>query len=344
MKTALSLVLLTLFIGGSIYLFLQKPAPKKYLDLIVEAEPLDIKKGPTKVLFVGDIMLDRSIRRVIDEKGFDYILNDVRSIFTDKNLIIGNLEGTITENDSIAVINNKILHFTFATSTAADLRRVGFDGVSLANNHTLDFYQAGFDETKDNLNKAGIFSYGHPLNNQNLSYIKVIDDKRFCFLGYHSLYNASTTNVINEIYRIRPNCDYLTVFSHWGIEYEDIESQDQRYQAHAFVDAGADLVIGAHPHVIQPIEIYNNKAIFYSLGNFIFDQDFSLKTRQGIAVELSLDDKNQVFKIIPIEMYKGKLYFPELESFQPRINILASELSSDLKKGIESNLLLNLNK
>ncbi len=337
MKTFLPLILLTLLISVSLYLFLQKPAQQKYIDLIVDEKSPNQPASQVKLLFVGDIMLDRGIRKIIDQNGFDYILKDISSIFSDKDLVIGNLEGTITTNDSISAVNNQILHFTFATSTTIDLERTGFDVVSLANNHTLDFYQAGFDETKNNLQKAGVFSFGHPLNNQSLTYQTKVNDEDICFVGYHSLYNSTTTHVLNELSRLQPRCSYVVLFAHWGIEYEDTESDEQKDQAHLFIDSGADLVIGAHPHVIQPIEIYKNKAIFYSLGNFIFDQDFSLKTRQGIALELVLDEENQTFKMIPIEMYRGRVYFPEKDIFKPRMNILLSKLQQDLSNQINQN-------
>jgi gamma-polyglutamate biosynthesis protein CapA len=342
MRAFLSLVAVGLLIGGSIYLVLQKPAPEKYANLIPKDILINEKPESVKILFVGDIMLDRGIRKVIDEKGFDYIVDDIKSIFSKKDLVIGNLEGTITHNDSVSIVNNKILHFTFATSTAIELKKIGFSGVSLANNHTLDFYQAGFDETKYNLQQASIFSFGHPLNNQNLSYKILINDLNICFVGYHSLYNASTTNILNEITNTKPKCNYLVVFAHWGIEYEDFENIDQQTQAHLFIDSGADLVIGAHPHVIQPIEIYKNKAIFYSLGNFIFDQDFSLKTRRGIAVEINLENATQTFKIIPLEITKGKLSFVNNEDFLSSLEILKSQLSLNQVKDLTDSMTLRL--
>lgn len=341
MKTLLSLLLTGLLVGSSIYLFLEKPAPKKYLELVTKEEPLR-QNNSVNILFVGDIMLDRGIRKVINENGFGYILNDVKDMFQNHDLIIGNLEGTITENQSIAIKNNQILRFTFSTTTARELKKAGFSGFSLANNHTLDFYQAGYDETRKNLSEAGLFSFGSPLNNQKISHEILIKNKKLCYIGYHSLYSSTTTSVIKEINTLKGQCDFIVVMSHWGEEYEDFENEHQRAQAHSFIDAGADLIIGHHPHVIQPIEIYKNKAIFYSLGNFIFDQDFSLKTRRGIGVDLIVGEKTLTFKIIPIEMYKGKLYFSNLNDFSEQINILISKLSNSEKASILENLTIEL--
>ncbi len=324
-----------ILIGGSIYFFLQKPAPIKYIALVSKNLPKAEEKNTT-ILFTGDIMLDRAIRNVINEKGFDYIFEDIKSIFSGNDLVVGNLEGTITENESVAVKNNNILHFTFATTTAKELKDLGFSGFSLANNHSLDFYQAGFIETKNNLDNAGLFSFGHPLNNQNLSYEQKINGENICFVGYHSLYATSTVNIINEINKIKSECDFLIIFSHWGVEYQDEESEDQRNEAYEFIDNGADLVVGAHPHVIEPIEIYKNKAIFYSLGNFIFDQDFSLRTRQGIVVKVTLIKEKVNFEIIPLEMWKGKLYFPTEENFKAERDLLFSKLKPDFNASLYS--------
>ncbi len=347
MKKILKFFYLLLGIGivvSSIYLFLQKPAPEKYINKINELNPIKSLPKSTEILFVGDIMLDRSIRKVIDEKGFDYIFNEIKPIFLNVNLAIGNLEGTVTENESISIKNNKILRFTFATSTAQHLKELGFDGFSLANNHSLDFYQSGLEETTDNLNNAGLFSFGHPLNNQNLSYSKEIGKEKFCFVGYHSLYDSDTSAVLNEIRMLKPKCSFITVSAHWGIEYEANESQDQQLQAKSFVDVGADLVIGHHPHVIQPIEIYKGKAIFYSLGNFVFDQNFSLATRQGITVRVILEEKNITYKIIPIEIYRGKLYFPVEKNLNSTLLVLSSKLNIDLQNQINSNKEIIINR
>ncbi|HFC36337.1 MAG TPA: hypothetical protein ENJ49_01525, partial [Candidatus Moranbacteria bacterium] len=94
--------------------------------------------------------------------------------------------------------------------------------------------------------------------------------------------------------------DFIVVYSHWGREYKLVNSERQQKLAHQFIDAGADLIIGAHPHVVQPIEIYKNKAIFYSLGNFVFDQYFSDNVRSILGVGVLLENKKIKFTLIPL--------------------------------------------
>ena len=101
----------------------------------------------------------------------------------------------------------------------------------------------------------------------------------------------------------------MLVFPHWGIEYEPIHSSAQEKLAHAWIDAGADLVIGGHPHVTQDAEIYKNKPIFYSLGNLLFDQDFSDPTQRGLIIAGKITDDNIELVLLPTI---SKKYKPEL--------------------------------
>lgn len=287
---------------------------------------------PVDILFTGDIMLDRIVRKTIQTKGFEASFEKVKSIFEGTDLAIGNLEGTITANPSVSVKDFSVLRFTFEPTVASELKKLGFSGFSLANNHSLDFGQDGFIETQANISQAGLFSFGSPSNDVNLSEDIEIQGQKICFVGYHGLYKESTSPVVNEIQAIRSQCDYVTIFAHWGTEYTDVPTAAQRREGRAFIDAGADLVIGSHPHVVEPVEIYKGKAIFYSLGNFIFDQDFSLATRQGLAVRMTLAATSTTFHMIPIEMRRSTLSFPEKEAFQSRMNVLVSELPQELKR------------
>ena len=95
-------------------------------------------------------------------------------------------------------------------------------------------------------------------------------------------------NVLEDIAAVRDEVDVVILTLHWGIEYQHLPESYQSQMAKDFIDAGADVIIGHHPHCIQGVETYHGGLIFYSLGNFIFDQDWSLQTRQGLALELEL--------------------------------------------------------
>lgn len=294
------------------------------------------KIEPIKILFVGDIMLDRTVRTTIEKNGFDYPFEDIKSIFDDQDLVIGNLEGAITSNQSLSQKNFDILRFTFPPDTAKNLKSIGFSGFNLANNHSLDFGQEGYLETAANLGIENLLYFGSPSNDKNLSTSINKNGKNICFVGYQSLYVENTKNTINEIQNIKAKCDFIIVFTHWGNEYEDTENEAQRREGREFIDAGADLIVGTHPHIIQPVEIYKNKAIFYSLGNFIFDQDFSKATRLGLAVQVLFEEDRVGYKLIPIEMNKNKLFFSSPDFFKSRLDILTSNLSESRKVEVNS--------
>jgi poly-gamma-glutamate capsule biosynthesis protein CapA/YwtB (metallophosphatase superfamily) len=268
-----------------------------------------IPQEPTvTVLFVGDLMLDRGVaRRARDLVQPTDIVADMRPLVAQADLMVLNLEGTITFNESIAARDNTILRFTFAPALAqAVLGALGADAVSLANNHALDFYASGYDETLSYLERWGVAHFGHPLNARDLSTALTARGARVCLVGYHELYDPSTAAVLEEIVRVRPACDYLVVMAHWGIEYEHEPTEAQVVEAHAFVDAGADLVVGAHPHVVQSHEVYRGKAIFYSLGNFVFDQDFSIDTTRGLALIVEFRGTRTTITPVPLSIVESR--------------------------------------
>jgi poly-gamma-glutamate synthesis protein (capsule biosynthesis protein) len=134
--------------------------------------------------------------------------------------------------------------------------------------------------------------------------------------------------------------DYLIVNIHWGAEYSHEQNKTQIETAHLLIDAGADLIIGHHPHVVQGIEIYKGKPIFYSLGNFIFDQTFSLDTQQCLALDIRIDNLKKEAQILPISAHKLQISLDVQAEQDKRLAEIASwsELDAkqieDLKNGL----------
>lgn len=262
--------------------------------------PSQVEAGPS-VLFVGDIMLDRSVARHAMAASTSALFAGVLDLFATADANVANLEGAITRNPSIAQVDNTVLHFTFDPVLAeAALRPLNLAAASLANNHTYDFGVAGFDTTRGYLGAWGIQAFGHPYNVRTISTQLEVRGKAICLVGYHSLYDATTTEVVAEMGNLKPGCYRVVVFAHWGEEYQAVASAEQVGQAHEFIDAGADLVVGAHPHVVQNVEVYRGRAIFYSLGNFMFDQNFSWATTHGLAVKVTFDEAKTSFALTPI--------------------------------------------
>jgi poly-gamma-glutamate synthesis protein (capsule biosynthesis protein) len=261
--------------------------------------PQPIATSIIHLLFVGDLMFDRAVAEHAQKFGIDSLFTNIDRLFLGTHAVIGNLEGTITNEQSLSIENNSILRFTFNPIFAGLLKKNAFTTVSLANNHALDFGKSGYVQTEENLQAAGIVPFGSPFNNENISTKITADGKTICFIGYHDLFTSDPTSAFQEIKNIRPACSYITLFAHWGVEYVSTATDRQRMLAHQFIDAGADLVIGSHPHVVETVEVYKNKAIFYSLGNFMFDQSFSFGTEHGLAVNVEWNGAQTQFTLVP---------------------------------------------
>lgn len=256
-----------------------------------EPEPdVTIKTEPVTLLFTGDVLLS------------DYVLDNYNS---------SGIEGVLSpellselSNADITVINNE---FPFSTrgTQAPDkqftfrvdpkyvnvLTDMGVDIVTLANNHVLDFGPDALQDTFDTLDQAGIeyMGAGNDLSRAEALITKQAGGKTYGFLAASrvipvvswDIQNASPgvfttydpTRLLAAIRNAKETCDFLTVYVHWGIEREEYPQDYQVTMAKQYIDAGADLVIGSHPHVLQGISYYKEKPIFYSLGNFIFNRD-----------------------------------------------------------------------
>jgi len=260
-------------------------------------------KPEPSILFVGDIMLDRNVAKHAQASSTGVLFTNVVDLFQTADANVANLEGSITTNPSIAQRDSSILRFTFNPDvTKRALGALNLTAVSLANNHTYDFYAEGYDATRGYLLDWAILPFGHPYNARHLSTTIKVHSKAFCLVGYHSLYDAGTAEVVQEIQKLRPSCYRVIIMPHWGDEYESVANEEQVALAHEFIDAGADLIIGAHPHVVQNVGEYKGKAIFYSLGNFMFDQNFSWATQHGLAVKVTFGEAQTRFELTPISV------------------------------------------
>ncbi len=274
-KTAALLALVGAAVGwGSFWIVAEAPGV------------LPLYEKPVSVLFVGDIMLDRAVSETARSKGSQSLFASSSELFSRVDFSLANLEGPITDNPSIVGINHDMLRFTFdPVLTREILAPLNLSAVSLANNHSLDFGRSGYNATRQYLATWDIAAFGDPFNTTGLISATLRQgSKTICLVGYSELFNPDTTSAVDEIARLRGSCWRIVVFAHWGLEYSHGVTLAQQAEAHAFVDAGADLVVGAHPHVVEPMEVYNGHAIFYSLGNFMFDQNFSWDTQHAFAL------------------------------------------------------------
>ncbi len=273
------------------------PAP------VPEPAPKQEKRTAT-LLFVGDIMLSRNIGRIMAERNdWRYPFLEVADTLASADLTFGNLEGPIS---SRGVKQGSIYSFRADPRSAEGLAYAGFDVVSLANNHMLDYGKEAFLDTLDALTDAGI-SYaggGADFKAAHGPAVWEANGMKVAFLAYTNLVPVSFTKetaqpaiafadvaqMTADIASAKAQADAVVASFHWGEEYQTAHNAYQERIAKAAIDAGALLVIGHHPHVAQEVERYNGGVIAYSLGNFVFDQNFSKDTRTGLALRVTLAD------------------------------------------------------
>lgn len=252
--------------------------------------PHEAPKSAT-ILFGGDMMFDRTIRTVTLRKGSDYIFSCIDPLLQRQDLVVANLEGPISPNTSLSVftvpgdVNN--MTFTFPLSTGELLYKHNIRMLNIGNNHSDDFGKSGMYTTINFLIGARIEYFGDTIAHRMTPFDA--GGVPITFINYNEFAEsnaertASTT--IAQIHVARA-AEYIPiVYTHWGIEYRTEAPDYVRELAHRFVDEGAEMVIGSHPHVVEDHEVYKGKHIYYSLGNFIFDQYFEEAVSHGLLLE-----------------------------------------------------------
>jgi poly-gamma-glutamate synthesis protein (capsule biosynthesis protein) len=264
----------------------------------------ETEEPAVRILFGGDLMFDRTVRRAMQERGDDHVLSCLSDVLHAADLVVTNLEGPITSNDSKSlgseVGSPDNFTFTFPTTTASLLKRHNISLVSLANNHATNFGREGIIETREWLDAAGVTYFGDPYEPDSIARVDV-EGIPLSFIGWSDWTGPTEEETLAQIRHEGKSGRRPIVVAHWGDEYATT-SDRQRARAHAFADAGALLVIGAHPHVIQENEVYNNVPIYYSLGNLVFDQYWNDAVRTGLLVRVSLDARG-ISSIDTMETY-----------------------------------------
>jgi poly-gamma-glutamate capsule biosynthesis protein CapA/YwtB (metallophosphatase superfamily) len=279
-----------------------------------DAFPLAVPGGAAgpviDVVVVGDVLTSRGVDRAIVARGDPTApFREVAARLAAADLALGNFEGTIS-----ARIPPRPGGTAFVSRPAVveGLRAAGFDVLSLANNHAGDFGGATLLETIRRLRDAGIATVGAGADEAAAREPAVLERKgvRFAVLAFNSIVGTpppgpgrpgavrirmapwfpfsqeDLDRVAEDVRRARARADVVIVFPHWGQEYVTRPVADQVRVAHALLEAGADLVVGTHPHWVQGAEIHRGRLVAYSLGNFVFDQTWSVETQQGAALEL----------------------------------------------------------
>lgn len=254
----------------------------------------------TRILFVGDIMLARNVETLMNAHGLYYPLKGLRDMLEDYDAAVGNFEASIPERH--ARTPSFSFRFSAIPDVAEALSRAGFTDMTLANNHSYDHGKEGYVHTRETLADAGLGVSGNPqaFSADEMLY-RTVDDVRVAIIPINALYETPELGVIQAaLATATEQSDLQIVFIHWGAEYELIANAQQRAFARAFIDSGADAIIGHHPHVVQDIEEYRGAPIFYSLGNCIFDQYWNTDVQEGLTVAISFKEDETLYELVPI--------------------------------------------
>jgi poly-gamma-glutamate synthesis protein (capsule biosynthesis protein) len=252
-----------------------------------------------KILFVGDMNFDRYIRQVGENKGEDYVFSCISNFLKDSDLVIGNLEGPITDNPSVSmgsvIETPENYTFTFPSNTAKILAKNNIKLVNLGNNHIGNFGSEGIFSTENYLKKSGV----NYIYNNKIFRTK-IGNTNISFISYNEFSDESVEKVYQKILEEKNNGQMVLVYAHWGDEYVEAPERVKNY-AKMFANSGADLIIGSHPHVILSNETLRPRSgqeipVYYSLGNFIFDQYWNKEVSTGLVLEVNI--KGDDIKII----------------------------------------------
>jgi|GEM_PF-742221 len=314
---------------------------EKYAGSLPQARDVPSYKPPISLLFVGDIMLDRTVAtRIRQANDFGYPFEHVGNLkdgaFGKYDLVVGNLEGPVTAQRQAS---SKSISFRFDPKVIDVLKSVGFDALSQANNHSLDQGRSGFGESYRRLYEAGLQPFGHETLDDATSSLVFLQKRgrKIALLGFNITSNPlDRKEAFQALRKARAEADFVVPFIHWGNEYKNKPSPAQIELAHWFVDSGADAVIGSHPHWMESIEAYRGRPIAYSLGNFVFDQDWSVETNYGLAVGLILADGRSELRLFPVRLDKSRPYVLQGTERMARLKHLADISSASLGNAILS--------
>ncbi len=271
------------------------------------------------VAFTGDILLDRGVRQIINHNSPDVLFSpSIDSLFAHTDIVVGNLECPATD---IKEPCYKRFIFRSEPEWLHTLKKHHITHLNLANNHSVDQGRRGLMSTIQNVRKAEMIPFGAGTNmSEAAEPVLIAKEPREVYLvaslrlplealpylpDEPSVSQESFNDMIARVANLRAKnpeaCIIVTL--HWGVEHTTTPTSQQRLEAHRIIDAGADAIIGHHTHTMQTIEKYHGKPIYYSIGNFIFDQQQPLNTRACLPL-LTVTQKNMAWDTIPIEIDK----------------------------------------
>ncbi|MCR8643868.1 CapA family protein [Paenibacillus sp. N1-5-1-14] len=298
------------------------------------------QSDPIHIVFAGDALMDWSVKEAIKKNGPDFPFQFVKKEVSAADYAFVNLETAITNHNEKDT--NQIYNFKSDPIALQGLKNAGFDIVSIANNHVLDFKEPGFLDTLKHLTDAGLKYVGGGRNAEEAYKAQTVEikGKKIKFLafsrfipqtywfaqknrpGIAEAYNEKS--VLPVIERERKGADYLLVYMHWGVEKTNKPEAWQRTYAHKILDAGADAIVSSHVHVLQGFEFYKGKPIAYSIGNFLFPDYVKGDNADTGILHLNLQDGKVAMEFKPYFIQANQIIKRDDDYERKQLNYLES--------------------
>ncbi|WP_410515238.1 CapA family protein [Paenibacillus sp. BR2-3] len=308
-----------------------------------------------QLLFAGDILLDGFVGDQIAKYGVNYPFAKVAPVMKKADMAFANLETPVSIRGNPS---NKMFAFRSKPITLNGLVYAGIDGVSLANNHVLDYGEAAMLDTLVHLDRSKIGHTGAGKNSAEAfkPYVKTIQGKKIAVLGVSRVLSGPSwyagTNkagaasaytlepMLSQIKKSSKTNDFTIVYIHWNEEFKDYPEKYTRTLAKQIIDSGADMIVGAHSHCLMGIEYYKHKPIYYSLGNFVFNRSTrgGDKTLHSMLLNVEIKGSAVTAQITPVKIMAGQPNFMN-EKYNKETIMTLNKLSYNAKidsKGVVS--------
>lgn len=266
--------------------------------------------------------MDRGVRTQIEHKGAADLFEEVKPVFLKSDFVAANLECPVTK---VRQPVHKRFVFRGEPEWLPELKMAGITHLVMANNHSYDQGRTGIEETATHLQKNKLISVGYGSTQENacepvllkkgnlnvaLFSSVLLPLENWSYLPDSPGICQASANDLKEkikVFKLKNEKTFVVLILHWGTEFQEHPSGEQRQQAAELIEAGADAIIGHHPHVIQKKAVLNGKPVFYSVGNFVFDQS-AAQAKKGLLVELKFSGKGMDFKETAFSIENCKPY------------------------------------
>lgn len=311
------------------------------------------------ILIAGDFCPKNRVTNLFEKKKYNAVLGGVKDYISKADYSIVNFECPVTTGVEKEIIKCGP-NLQCSEKGMEAIKWVGFNCITLANNHFLDYGKEGVENTLLVCKKYGIDSVGGGLNLQEASNILYKEVKGIKFaiinccehefsIATHSSPGSNPLNPIQQYYDIKvakERSDYVIIIVHGGHEHQQHPSPRMKEVYRFFIDAGADVVVNHHQHCYSGYEVYQGKPIFYGLGNFCFDNENKRNNiwNEGYMVVLTFEKKEISYKIIPYKQcdLEPTIYICDISEFENNLKVLNSDIKNDLRlKEIYETFVLN---